>query len=60
MSGCGKRDLSLADGSRVGVRVPGGGSFFNGAANVRSALKIRNDARFKFSDIDFRIVKEKE
>ena len=37
-----------------------GGSFYNGAANVRSALKIRNDARFEFSDIGFRIVKEKE
>ena len=33
-----------------------GGSFFNGAANVRSALGIRNDAKFKFSDIGLRIV----
>ena len=35
-----------------------GGSFYNGAANVRSALKIRNDANFRFSDIGFRIVRD--
>ena len=34
-----------------------GGSFFNGAANVRSALRIRNGAGYKFSDIGLRIVK---
>ena len=36
-----------------------GGSFFNEAANVRSALRIRNDAKFKFSDIGLRVVRIK-
>ena len=35
-----------------------GGSFFNDAANVRSALRIRNDAGFRFSDIGLRLVRE--
>lgn len=34
-----------------------GGSFFNDAANVRSALRIRNDADFRYADIGARLVK---